>query len=143
MKGGLSESPCGGGEAANRLCCVSFSQADRRVAALPFGSATAKLTPALDAALPVGGHAGLAWLAAVSVSLRRDRRAARNPAGREDVMSAGSAAPVGTRSPRAARISGRQLAACVGAAAGLAVLLAAMTVIVADAWHCTGRTPKG
>ena len=60
-------------------------------------------------------------------------------------MSTGFVAPVSARSPHAARISGRQLAACIAAAAGLAVLLAAVTDIVAHAlaphWsHTDGLT---
>lgn len=40
------------------------------------------LTPALDATLPVGRFAGLAWLIAVSVTLPRNRHAAAAAAGR-------------------------------------------------------------
>lgn len=54
-------------------------------------------------------------------------------------------APVSTRPPRDTRISGRQLAACIGAGVGLAVFVAAVTVIVVDAlaphWsHTDGLT---
>lgn len=52
------------------------------IAALSLLSTFTLLTSALDATLPVGRFAGLAWLVAVSVTLPRDRRAARNSAGR-------------------------------------------------------------
>lgn len=50
------------------------------IAALSLLSTFTLLAPALDATLPVGRFAGLAWLIAASVTLPRDRRAGWNPA---------------------------------------------------------------
>lgn len=52
------------------------------IAAVSVLSTFTLLTPALDATLPVGRFAGLAWLVAVSVTLPQDRRAVRDRSAR-------------------------------------------------------------
>jgi hypothetical protein len=65
-----------------RLAPRPLAWAGLVVAALSLLSTFTLLTSALDATLPVGRFAGLAWLVAASVTLPRDRRAARNAAAR-------------------------------------------------------------
>lgn len=71
-----------------RLAPRPLAWAGLVIAALSLLSAFTLLMPALDATLPIGRFAGLAWMAAASVALPRDRRAARNRPARMAVSTA-------------------------------------------------------
>lgn len=71
-----------------RLAPRPLAWAGLVIAAVSLLSTLTLLTPALDATLPIGRFAGLAWMAVASVALPRDRRAVRNRATRTVVSTA-------------------------------------------------------